>query len=516
MANKATKRVKKTDLSMTLLLIVGILVVANFLSYRVFFRWDLTENKIYSLSDASKKTMRELDDIVTIKSYFSSTLPSQILNLKQEVEDILNEYQAYSGGKVKLEFIDPQESEEIQRELAIMGIPQLTFEVYEKDKLQLVNGYMGLAISYSDQTEPIAAIKRNTSDLEYQITTAIKKVTIDEIATIGWLTSHSTPDAEGELKAVMQQLEDLYTIERLTLSEETPLISERINTLVIPGPEEPFNEAQLVAINSFVVRGGSLLVLLDGVKIGEGLFASQNNTGLNTLLGEYGIIVYQDLVADVRNAVASFSQGFFTFRSNYSFWPNFTNDGFNKDHSAVANLENVVLPWASSLSVDTSKINEEDFKYLMFTTDQAWRVSDNYNVAPNAANVPQGERGVYNLGVAVNGAIPDPYAKEGEPSQINARLIVVGDSDFITDGFVFNNPDNATLMQNLVDSLSFDEDLINIRSKGVTSRPIKSDLSDSARSTIRYLNIFGLTLIVIAFGLVRYFLRRRSRFIDEF
>src|SRR3989339_853161 len=161
------KKIKKTDLSITIILFIGIIAVLNFFAYQIFYRWDLTQNKIYSISKVSKKTVGELDDIVNIKAYFSDNLPGQVLNLKQEVADILDEYAAFSNGKIKVEFIAPDSDEETQKELYAAGIPQLTFQVYEKDQVQLVNGYMGIAISHGDKTEAIPAIKENTSDLEY-------------------------------------------------------------------------------------------------------------------------------------------------------------------------------------------------------------------------------------------------------------------------------------------------------------------------------------------------------------
>lgn len=522
MDNKKTKKVKKTDLSITLIIIIGLLVVVNFFSYQVFYRWDLTQNKVFSISPASKKTARELNDIVNIKAYFSANLPSQVLSLKQEVADLLNEYQNYSNGKIRVEFIDPLEDEDLQQELAMIGIPQLTFEIYEKDKRQLVNGYMGIGISFGDKTEVIPAIKRNTTDLEYQLTTAIKKVTSDDIAIIGYVASQGTADSENELRTAFTELEDLYTVRKVNIAEENSEIPVDIDTLLIVGPTEEFNDEQLKAINAFMLRGGSLLVLEDGVSIGEGLAASKNSTGLNKLIEKYGLKINEDLVADVRSGIASFSQGFFTFSSNYAFWPKINNEGFNQERASVANLENVVMPWASSVDIIESNINENlTAVKLAFTTDQGWRVADNFNLAPSSANNPQGERKNYTLAASVTGIFSDAYPEDednadtAEDSGVTSRMIVVGDSDFIRDSFLRNNPDNLTMFQNLVDSLSLDEDLINIRSKTVSSRPIKEGLSDGAKAAVRYVNVLGLTIVVLLYGLIRYFLRRRSRFADE-
>ena len=508
MANK----LKKGDLTVTVLLIVGIATVLNFFAYQLFIRLDLTDGKIYSISDASKKTARDLEDIVNIKAYFSEDLPTQYAIVKQQAVDLLQEYENYGSGKIRLDFIDPQGDEALERELYGLGIPQLTFDVISKDQRQLLNGYLGLAISFGNKTEVIAAIRRDTSDLEYQITTAIKKVVADKIATIGYLSSQGTADPDSEVRTAFQGLGEIYSIEKVELSEEEPQIPEIVDTLVILNPREQFNDAQLQEINFFLKRGGALFLAQNGVNIANGLIAIQNVTGLETLLEKYGLIINQDLVADVRAGVASFTQGFFTFSSNYAFWPQLTNEAFNQDNGAVSSLENVLLPWASSIEIDEAKIGADNYSYLAHTTDKAWHITDNFDVTPNNADKVQGTVGTYNLMATVNAEVADPYA---ENETMPLKIVLVGDADFIQDGFAGGNPDNLIVFQNLIDSLSLDEDLISIRSKGASSRPIV-ELSDKARNAYKFGNILGVTVLVLAFGMVRYFLRRKSRFADDF
>ncbi len=514
----ANKKIKKTDLSITLLLLLGIVAVVNFFSYQIFYRWDLTQGKEYSISSASKKTVEGLSDIVNVKAYFSANLPNQLYSLRQEVTDILDEYKNYSHGNLNVQFIDPGDDQQLQQELYIMGIPQLTFDVYAKDQRQMVNGYMGIAISYGDKTEVIPAVKHNTSDLEYQLTTAIKKVTSSKIATIGVLTSNGTADTQNRISAAYQALGKLYTVQNVDLSGDAPVIPDNVDTLLIVGPTEKFSEDQLKSIDEFVAKGKSLMVLLDGVTIGQGLSASANDTGLDGLLASYGIKFNRDLVLDKQSGVASFNQGYITFSTNYPYWPDVRSDGFAKDNSAVANLEDVVFPWASSIDLDQSKLGENaNGSVLVHTTANAWRVTSNFNVNPQALPSPTSPK-EYDLAVMVSGQLPGAYAAtsspEGEARAPDSRIVVVGDSDFVSDNFAQGSPDNLTMFQNLVDILSLDEDLINIRSKVVTSRPIK-DLSDGGRAAVRYFNVFGLTIVVIIFGLLRYYMRRRSRFVDE-
>ena len=503
------KLLKNTNFTLTVIIVIGILVVVNFFSYQLFFRWDLTENNDYSVSKVSKRAADQLDDIVNIKVYFSEDLPGRYITLRQEVGDILDEYANYSNGNVRVEFIDPKDDEDLKRELMIKGIPELQFNVLEKDKYQVVKGYLGIAVQYGDEAEAIPVVE-DTRNLEYQITLAIKKVTGQINAVIGFASGNSELDAQDEISSAYKKISELYQIKQVDLLSGE--ISDDINTLIIAGPKEKFSEEELKKIDEFLIKGGSLLVLADGVKVEEGLTAASNDVGLGGLLENYGVKLNNDLVLDVSSGMASFNQGFFTFSTNYPFWPKVLKSGFDQDSAAVSKLETVLLPWASSIEILPDKIGEgNNVSYLARTTPKAWTQSDNFNLSPQQTFTPTGDVGRKNLAVFVSGKFNSAY---GAGSTDTGRLIVVGDSDFMTDGFTQRSPDNLIFFQNLVDGLSLDDDLINIRSKGVTERPIK-ELSDGAKAAIRYGNIFGLTLVVVAFGLIRYYIRRRSKFVDS-
>ncbi|MBI4812732.1 GldG family protein [Candidatus Falkowbacteria bacterium] len=497
------KFLKSSNSALTIIIIIGILVVLNFFSYQIFYRLDLTQNKDYSISETSKRTVGELDDVVNIKVYFSENLPSQYINLRQEVGDILDEYVNYSNNKIKVEFIDPKDDSETKRELYMLGVPELQFNVLEKDKYQVVNGYLSMVVGYEDKKEAIPVIE-NTANLEYDVTLAIKKATGKITAVVGFATGNGAANPDKEISVAYKELGKLYETREVDLTAEKS-VPEDIDTLIIAGPKEKFSEDELKAIDAFLTSGGSLLILADGVKVGEGLRAESNDIGLDKLLENYGVQINHDLVLDVSSGIASFSQGFITFSTNYPFWPKVLKSGFDKDNVAVAKLESLVLPWASSLDILTDKMDKDGrVSYLAKTTKRAWRETSNFNLNPEGPREKGGEE-QYNLAVSIFGKFASAY-NQGNIGQ--GRLIMVGDSDFLRDNFIRQNPGNLLFFQNLVDSLSLDEDLINIRSKGVTERPIK-ELSESAKAAVRYGNIFGMTLVVVIFGMARYFIRRR-------
>ena len=502
------KFLKKTNLSLTIIIVIGILIVLNFFSYNIFYRFDLTQNKDYSLSRASKDTAADLKDIVSVKAYFSADLPSQFLNLRQEVGDILDEYASYSGGKIKVEFIDPKDDQTTAQELYMAGIPQLQFNALEKDKYQVINGYLGMLIKYGEKSQAIPVIEQ-TKDLEYQIPSAIKKLTDLEIANIGFWQGNGAADVTQEVSAAYGKLGEIYNVSVVDYATDKKII-DGLDILIIIGPKEKFNNDELKAIDAFLMGGGSLIILADGVKVEQGLLANKNDTGLNKILESYGVKLNENLVLDVNNGMASFSQGFVTFSTNYPYWPKIVKSGFDQNNPAVSRLESLVLPWASTIDVAPDKTKDMPVSYLAVTSDQAMAVADNFNLQPQA-EISGGVRGKFNLAVSLTGKFVSPFNKASSKA---GHLILVGDSDFIRDNFLQNYPDNLVFFQNIIDGLSLGSDLISIRSKGVTERPVK-EISESAKMAVRYINIFGLTALVMLFGLARYYLRGRKRFEDQ-
>jgi len=194
---------------------------------------------------------------------------------------------------------------------------------------------------------------------------------------------------------------------------------------------------------------------------------------------------------------------------NYPLWPKITKDGFNQDHTAVAKLESLVLPWASSLNIIEQNIDSETIiSPLLKTTKNAWLQEENFDLNPRSSSlsIPSNKPNQYILAYSLSGKIKSAYS---DNTTSKAKIIVIGDADFISDKYLRQNPENLLFFQNIVDYLSIDEDLIKIRSKGVTSRPIK-EINDNKRHFIRYVNIFGTTFAVICFGMLRYYSRRKK------
>ncbi|MDD5528090.1 MAG: GldG family protein [Patescibacteria group bacterium] len=510
---KSWKLSRRGDNYITVAIIIGLLLVVNFIFSQIHFRADLTANGDYSLSDVSKKTAANLDDVVNIKAYFSKNLPAQYLNLQQDVSDMLAEYANYSNGKIKVQMIDPASLTDAANELAAKGIPTLQFNVLRNDSYQVVNGYLGILIQFGDKTEVIPVVS-DTSNLEYQITSDLKKLTGKSLPVIGLVTSNKTVPTTGNVNngdTLMTQayakLTALYQVKNLDLSKDK--ITDDITTLMIVGPKDKFTDDELKKIDAFVMKGKSLILLADGVNVAKGLGATKNDLNLDKLLSAYGLKINNNLITDTSNGRASFSSNggayTMTYMINYPLWPKVLPNNMDKSNVIVANLQSIIFPWISS--IDVTPKDGENIVYLAKTTGEARAQTDNFVLDPQAVGNAGGTAGQFNLAVYVSGKLTSAF---GAGSTDKARLAVIGDSDFATDMFTGNGSDNMIFFQNLVDGLSLDSGLINIRAKTATERPITLP-DNNAKTAIRYLNIFGVTVIVLVVGLLRYFLRRRSK-----
>ena len=500
MKNINKKLKNNRDLILTIFLAFGILAVVNFFSYNFFLRHDLTASGLYSISPATKKIIKNLPDVVNVKVYFSSDLPSQFVPLRQSLTDTLDEYQGYSK-KFKVQYIDPRDGKEAEA----AGIPKLQFNDWRQDKVEVVNGYMGLVISYHGKSEVIPAIQ-NTENFEYELSSRIKKITGD-LPTVGFVSGHGSSDLNNQLPAFKEELSKLYPVEAVDAKK----IPDNVKTLVIVGPKENFTEDELKNLDKFLMKGGSIVAFVDGITIGQNLQPVENKINIIDWLAKYGIKINHNLVADASAGMASFNQGLVTFNMAYPYWPKITNNNFDQSNSLMSGLDGVILPWASSLDVDQSKLADgAKINYLAKSSKQAWLSEGSFQLNPSEKMMMPAKTDQYNLALAMSGKIKSAYSDE---TTDKGRLFVIGDGDFIQDSFWQSNPNNLTLAQNLIDGASLDADLVSIRAKKSDSRSLQ-ETSAVNKEIMRYLNVFGLTVAVLAFGLIRYFLRKKTKTIE--
>ncbi|MBF0389353.1 MAG: Gldg family protein [Desulfamplus sp.] len=177
------KGVNKRGVWFKFLIYMVVVALVNIAGVTLFFRADLTANKIYSISDASKKVVSTLSEPLTIKVFFTKNLPAPHNNTERYLRDLLEEYAAKGGKVFNYKFYDVTatdagvtEQTNINRDMAEdYGISPVQIRVIENDEVKFQQAYMGLVIIHGDMIEKIPAIT-STDALEYTLTSAIQKL----------------------------------------------------------------------------------------------------------------------------------------------------------------------------------------------------------------------------------------------------------------------------------------------------------------------------------------------------
>lgn len=516
-----------------------ILAVFNYFSFRYFKRVDITSEKAYTITESSKKILAKLKDTVRVKVYMSEKLPPNLLEIKRDIVDLLEEYSVYSKGKLRVEFIDPSDNKEVEESLAAKGIQKHSITVLEKEKLESSAIYLSAVVEFGDKSETIPLIQSQT--LEYDMTSALLKVTADKEKGVGILFNAPEDDKDylenyTVLQEFMQKTYSLRKIETRMLENEL----KTLETLIIVGPQD-FKDRELFLIDQFVMHGGKLIVLMDTVKFAKNsMMPSKKIPNLNQLLEHYGVKVNDDLVLehDMRGqAMAAFNMGYMAVQMPYPFYIKILPGGYDKKHPVVSRLSEVIMPWASSLTFSDKLPKEIEKTELISSSKTATHQTDNFDINPQKRYNVQKESDLkqYTLAGILSGKFTSYYKgkeepkTEGEqPQQKNSppkldeaekpsQIVVVGNSRFAEDRRCFQQTygglaigDNAKFLLNAVDWTTMGDELINIRTRQIEARPLK-EISDSARGAYKFFGTFGISLIVVVMGVLRIFIKRVRR-----
>ncbi len=488
--------------------VVGLVVASLLVGWfgnSIAGRWDVTEDKLYTLSPATGQLLSGLDDYLTIKLFASKDPPVQVSLVARDVNDFLEDFAAKSGGKVKIVRRYPDEDEDAAREARLTGIPPVQFNVQGQGELQVKVGYLGLAMTYADRQEVVPFI--DTIDgFEYRIASLAYKMVREQRQTVAFLAGHGEKSKDADMRAFAGLLEEQYNVREIAATGDTPPDLSGVDILIVPGPTQEVPASVQQALTTFLDNGGKAMVLIDPVLVDtQNLMALPNEHSFASFVNRYGVTVDNNLVLDLRShETLPFSTPLGTILRPYPWWMRVP----VIDAKIAGDVQSVVLPWASSLGISEAEIGRVEVVPLLETTPFAALQFDYNSVSPAVDfSQYQDDLGRTLVGVAVIGHPATGNAAESI-QETSFRLLVIGDSDWLADNIVSQSQENIALALNLVDWLAQEETLASIRSKVVSSRELLFS-SSTHRNLVQYGNIVGVPLLFIALGLLRSF-RRRS------
>jgi len=533
-----------------IVIVIAILIIISWLSYKFFYRFDLTENQQFTISQSTKGVLSRLDDPVNAELFMSQDLPPQFMRVRDDVRDKLDEYVAYGRGMIKLKVTDPGDDQTEKDRAQQLGVREIEINVTERDQITVKKVFFGLVLSYEDRSETISTQElADPSNLEYALTSRLLKLTQEKKPKIGVFVGTFTAGQQqqgptyNDIRNLLAGPDGLYDV--MTLDPQTNrTLPDDLDGVIIAGAFG-MPDSLKYSLDQFVMNGGQVLVAIDPMmqpqqQAGGMQQAYPSLPTIEDQLEKYGIKLNKQLVVDQMCAQAPMSGGMFTIIRDYYLWPQIGPQGFNPEVGAVAQLESLVLPWTCPLV----EVPHDGVKYvpLAQTSDQSFTLSSPFNLEPDQdwqylkSTAPA--KGPFTLVAMVEGDLPTafpegpptptppPPSEDGEEpvtltpefdsgdqvmnSGDRGRVVVMTSAMAISDGFSGQFRQNSLFLNNVIDMMLLGNELMGIRSTPVTSRPLKQ-LSEAQMSFNRWINVLGVPILLILLAMLLWFLKGQRR-----
>jgi gliding motility-associatede transport system auxiliary component len=540
-------------------LIVFVVILGNVVLYRWFRRVDLTADHVYTLSQGSKDLVAKLPDKISVKAFISGDLQPPYSQVAQYTRDLLDEYAHASKGKFKWEAIDPGNDATIEEEATKLKVPKLRRGHVSNNKVEIGTSFFGLAFSYQGNVESIPEVNA-TETLEFEIDKRIRNMT-QKKTKIAFATSEGELSVEAPQQghgggglSIAKSTLDFYDAVPVSLTQGAKPIPDDVAALVIAGPKQPFSDRAKFVIDQFLMKGKSVAFFVDGMVLDRPQQQMQipgqaetpqighkNDVGLDDLLEHYGFRIHDDYVLEPQNNIqgAVPVQGQ-VMLANYEAF--LATDSIAKSSPLFEHLNGLVLPFTSSMELVKDKQAGLVITELATSSNRSWRQKGFFLFNPEIKLKPSDEHGPFPLAYAAEGKFKSffagkPYPNEkgekvmapdknvslppGSDAPIDqaetpGRLLVVGSSRWVSDDnislarYVPTYQVDLLFFLNSVDWLAQDKALSSIRAKAMTSRPVTVN-SESTPMVLQAVNIVGVPLAFILFGLLRWRVRTARR-----
>lgn len=340
-------------------LLLGLVIIAlvNIISSNLNTRFDLTSEKRYTLSEASRSLLSEIDDLVFFRVYLHGEFPAGFKRLERETRDMLNEFRAFNRN-IEYSFINPSETtdtrerERIFRQLMEKGLEPTDLQVRTKDGASQRIIFPGAIASYRGRETPITLLSaqrgaspdeilnNSIENLEFVLADAIRKLVTQRRPRIAFIEGFSSL-SRHELADATAALSDYYSVDRVQLNEQLNSLSDRVEVdsvttrirnkyeaIIIAKPDSAFSEKNKFIIDQFIMRGGKVFWLVDPVFASMDSLRANNETmgitndlNLTDMFFKYGFRLNNDLVMDLNALPIPVRTGQMGNQPRFEFFP---------------------------------------------------------------------------------------------------------------------------------------------------------------------------------------------------
>jgi ABC-2 type transport system permease protein len=358
-------------LAISLLAVIVINLISNFF----YHRFDLTEEKRYTLTSSTKKLLNGLDGKIDVEVYLSGKdLPAGIKILQNETRELLQEFRTNSKGLVTFHFFDynsikdQKKREDFQMELVKKGLRPTNLEVKSQSGFTEKLVFPGAIIKANGREIPVqilenqfsvgaqGSLNNSISFLEYKLANSIQKITKDHPTKIAFLQGHGELGIEPLQEFLKALAEQNFILDKVELDKDK-LLNNEIDILLIAKPQTALNDYEKFLIDQYVMSGGKTMWLLDNIicdldsfKLAPSIVAVPRELNLDDLLFRYGVRADHNLVLDLYcNQIPIIESVGGNPQPKLFPWVFYPVSVNKKNHPIVKNLDPVAFKFVSSL-----------------------------------------------------------------------------------------------------------------------------------------------------------------------
>ena len=533
--------------------VLVLLLGLNYVSRYYFFRFDITNDKRYTLSDETVTLIESLDQPLYIKVYLQGEFPAEFKRIQLETAQFLEELSALNE-LIKFRFIDPMSN---SKELINRGLQPSRLTVQEGTKVSEALIFPWAVISYNDKEENVSLLvnsiapsqeqqlQNSIENLEYEFANAIHKVSEEKNKTIAILKGNGQPD-DIYLYSFLKKIGDYYRLAEFTLDSVENHPVKTLNDLkaydlaIMTKPSEAFTEKEKFAIDQYIMQGGKTLWLLDNVNAemdslmatGKSL-AFNRDLNLTDLLFSYGIRINYNVTKDLYSSTIRLASGNTGNQVQYKdfLWPYFPLVFPNNSHPVTKNIDPVLLKFPSSMDTLNNGLNKT---VLLNSSPLAKIIGTPSNIALSEI-AEEADKNSFKdantiFGVLLEGPFKSAYDARIMPFDypdfkargIENKMIVISDGDIGLNEIMRGEPlaldkdkwtsqtyGNADLLLNSIHFLLDDNGLMKLRSKSLQIQFLDKEKAYQERIYWQMFNLILPLILLFGFGWTFYFLRKK-------
>ena len=557
------KKLFQNSISKVVIALVCLLVV-NYIAKQWHTRIDLTQDKRYTLSEVSKKTLAKIQNPIVIDVLLKGNIPTEFKKLQTETIQLLDEYAA-ANNNIIVNFINPLEGEEhpesVIQELINNGYQPLQITQNEAGKSSIEYIFPWAVISDGKKSERVRLfvnklgstdqeqVQNSVQKLEYNFTDALYKFTLDKKKKIAILRSNGALE-DIYMADFLKTAREYYFIAPFTLDsvatnpEKTLHDLEKFDLLLVPKPTEPFTDAQKQVVDQYIMNGGRALWLIDNVavsledmyKTGGMTMAMPINLNLTDMFFQYGFRINYTLVNDLYFSEIIVATGDGS-QTRYMPIPWVYNPLVISGNNHLINNHLDAVRFQFANSIDTLK---NGVKKTVLLASSPFSKADgtpreiNLRFDPNNQNKEAYKHGNIPLAVLLEGEFNSVYKDRIRPINLKeksdrskpTKMLVVADGDIIKNDIDSKNNiplelgfdkwtskyyDNKSFLQNALNYLLDDTEFLSLRNKKVQLAFLdKQKVAESVSSWQIKVFVYPLLLLILVMLSVLYFYRKKN------